>query len=94
MQNIKFVEGSVCPDEITIKGNFVYIAKNIKFVERVDEEATISVYQYELNIYTLSEYEAFVKQNEILNAVNLSNEEIANDAIDAYTLELMEAGVL
>ena len=30
----------------------------------------------------------------IEEAVNKSNEEIANSAIDAYTLELMESGVL
>lgn len=94
MENIGFVEGSVCPEEVTVLGENVYIAKNIEQVEKVQDDIHYVVYQYQLRVYTKAEYEAITKQDEILEAVNASNEEIANSAVDAYTLELMEAGVL
>lgn len=94
MQNIGLVEGSVRPDEVSVKGDKVYVAKNIEQIEQTQEDVAYTVYRYELIIYTRTEYEYRTKQDEILEAVNLSNDEIANNAVDAYTLELMEAGVL
>lgn len=94
MKNIGLVEGSVRPDEVSVKGDKVYVAKNIEQIELTQEETAYTVYRYELTVYTMAEYEYCIKQDEILEAVNLSNDEIANNAVDAYTLELMEAGVL
>lgn len=94
MQNIGLVEGSVWPDAVSVKGDKVYVAKSVEQVECTQDDETYIVYRYELDVYTTAEYESVLKQNEILDAVNLSNDEIANEAVDAYTLELMEAGVL
>lgn len=81
-------------DKLSKKG--VYIRKNIVEVERKEEgpegeEIIVKMYEYDEAYLTKAEYTSYnMSRSAIEDANTISNEE----AIDNYTLQLLEQGII
>ena len=70
----------------------VYIRKNIESETRLDnEEKEYTIFVYDEAFLTKNEYEQYSMIEDIAEKVSLKHE---NDIIDAYTLQLIEGGIL
>lgn len=70
----------------------VYIRKNITSETRLDNEnEEYTIFCYDEAFLTNEEYKNYLLIQDIVNNVSLKHD---NDIIDAYTLQLIEGGIL
>lgn len=90
----KKAESRIEPIEVDSKSSIdgVYVRKNIHSEIRKDnEEKEFVVFCYDEAFLTHAEYERYSIVNDVKDAIQLKHE---NEIIDAYTLQLIEGGIL
>ena len=102
MKDMGYVIGSEAQaKELIIGLDTVYVHSDIqKIKETLPNGEEFEMYKYYEVQYTKQEYAELVMINQptqldrIEEVLNIKNKDIANSAVDAYTLELIEKGVL